>query len=121
MKGIIDVTEKDWKEEVLDAELPVVANFWGPACVWCKRLDPLYGEMADEFQGMLKFTKVNVAESPQLAMGLGVMGTPTLKFFCRGRPVHEIVGFRPREQLREDIRRALDASQDCIKQSTPLK
>ncbi len=121
MTGIFHVTEGDWKSEVLDVELPVVVNFWGPACVWCKRLDPLYEEMAEEFQGRLKFTKVNVAENSKLAMGLGIMGTPTLKFFCQGRSVHEIVGFRPREQLKEEIERALGASQECIERSTLIE
>lgn len=120
MADIVSVTSDSWKAEILESDRPVVVNFWGPACVWCKRLDPLYEEMAAAFEGKLKFAKVNVATAPQVAMQQGVMGTPTLKFFCRGRPVHEIVGFRPREQLRSEIQRALESSNDCIDQSTPM-
>ncbi len=120
MVSIVSVKEDNWKAEILESDEPVVINFWGPACPWCRRLDPIYEEMAQKFEGKLKFTKVNVAESPRLAMGLGVMGTPTLKFICDGRPVYEVVGFRPRDQLRSDIERALKESRECIDKSTKV-
>ncbi len=120
MANIVDITSGSWKAEVVEADLPVVVNFWGPSCVWCRRLDPLYEEMAEAYEGKLKFAKLNVATGQEVAMQHGIMGTPTLKFFCRGRPVHEIVGFRPRDQLRGEIQRALETANDCIDQSTPM-
>ncbi|MFQ5838715.1 MAG: thioredoxin family protein [Thermoplasmata archaeon] len=120
MSKIVEVTESGWRSEVIDAGPPVVINFWGPACPWCKRLDPIYEEMAEEFGDRLKFTKVNVAESPGLASGLGIMGTPTLKFFCDGRSIYEVVGFRPRERLRQDIEKALEEARECIEKSSKV-
>lgn len=118
--AIVEVTPASWRAEIVEAELPVVVNFWGPACIWCKRLDPLYEELAAAFEDRLKFARFNVATGREVALQHGVMGTPTLKFFCRGRPVHEIVGFRPRAQLEGEIRRALETANDCIDQSTPM-
>jgi thioredoxin-like negative regulator of GroEL len=56
-----------------------------------------------------------------VAVGLGVMGTPTLKFFCDGRPIYEVVGFRPRGRLREDIEKALEEARECLEKSTRVK
>ncbi len=67
---------------------------------------------------------MNVLGSPEnqrLAIGLGVLGTPTLKFFCDGRVVGEIVGYRPLEQLVEEIEEMLAKKDECLEQSTPLK
>jgi thioredoxin 1 len=121
MADIVHVTEENWKKEVIDADVPVVINFWGPACPWCKRLDPIYREMAQEFEGKLKFTDVNVAEAASLTMGLGIMGTPTLKFFCDGRPIYEVVGFRPRDKLREEIEKALAEARECLERSSRVE
>lgn len=118
MAEIINVREDNWQAEVIESNTPVVVNFWGPACSWCKRLDPIYDEAAADYQGRLKFTKLNVAEARGLAMGMGIMGTPTLKFFCNGRSVREIVGFRPRDQLKAEIEQVLSSAQECIDQST---
>ncbi len=120
MTEIVDITEENWQSVVLESETPVVVNVWGPACIWCKRLDPIYDEVSREYEGRLKFTKLNVAEARQLAMEMGIMGTPTLRFYCRGRPVGEIVGFRSRDQLRAEIDHTLENAQDCFDQSTPV-
>lgn len=120
MAQIINVTEDNWQSEVIESDTPVVVNFWGPACSWCKRLDPIYDEVAEGYEGRLKFTKLNVAVAGRIAAGMGIMGTPTLKFFCNGRPVSEIVGFRPRDQLKAEIERVLSSAQECIEQSTEL-
>lgn len=120
MAEIVEVTAENWRTEVLERARPIVVNFWGPRCTWCHRLDPLYEEMATEFGDRLQFAKFNVALGPQHAIGLGIMGTPTLKFFCRGRAIHEIVGFRPRDQLRREIERVLETANECVDQSTPL-
>jgi len=63
---------------------------------------------------------VNAAESQDLAEGYGVAGVPTLKFFCDGRPIYEIVGFEPEEELRTEIEKVLQKYQKCISQSTRL-
>lgn len=120
MTTILDVDDATWDTEILGADGPVVVNFWGPRCPWCDRLDPVYEELAGEYGDRVKFAKVNVAENPDLTAHWGVMGTPTLKFFCQGRDVYEVVGFRPKERLEQELERALEEAQECLDQSSAL-
>jgi thioredoxin-like negative regulator of GroEL len=56
-----------------------------------------------------------------LAIGFGVLGTPTMKLFCDGREIGEIVGYRPLERLEKEIRDILEKTTECLEQSSPLK
>lgn len=74
--------------------------------------------------GKVKFAKLNVLESEgnrELAEDLGVMGTPTLIFFCEGRPLIHLVGFMSEEELRRAIDDMLSRYSSCLRQSTALK
>lgn len=67
------------------------------------------------------FAKVNADEAPDLAARYGVQGLPTLKFFCAGRPIAEIVGYLPRNSLKTQLDSMLAMHKDCLNQSTPIK
>ena len=72
----------------------------------------------------VKFLKVNILESPEnrkIAIDSGVMGTPTIKVFCEGRPIGELVGFKPLEKLVTELNEILNQKDSCIDQSTPLE
>jgi len=121
--SVIDVNAKNWEKEVLKSNVPVVVEFWHQRCIWCLRLTPIYNELSKEYEGKLKFAKVNIFESHEnqhLAIHYGVMGTPTLIFFCQGRPVDAIVGFRPKDHLKTEIDHVLSHSKECIEKSTSL-
>ncbi len=68
-----------------EKELPVVVDFWGPQCVPCMGLMPHYMEMAKEFEGKVKFTKVDCSVNKRVAMGFRVMGSPTFLFWKDGQ------------------------------------
>lgn len=71
-----------------------------------------------------RFVKLNVLESSEnreLATGNGVMGTPTLMFFCQGRPIGQTVSFMPEEDLRKVLEDMLERSKQCIRQSSDLR
>ena len=98
--------------------------FWHEQCAYCRMLQPVYEEISREFAGKLKFAKFNVLASPEneaLAARYGVMGTPTLMFFCQGRPVQDFVGALSKEYVQQGIEFALEKHQECVQQSTPLK
>lgn len=123
-KGVVDVSAETWEKDVVKADRPVIVDFWHDHCGWCIRLNPVYDEVATEYVGVLKFVKLNVLESPdnrQIAVKYGVLGTPTMKFFCQGRPVGEIVGFRSASQLREEIDKTLQHHEECLEKSTSLQ
>jgi thioredoxin 1 len=119
-----DVSGTDWQRQVLESPQPVLVEFWHDACIWCKRLEPILVEIAPEYAGTLRFARLNVLASQEnnhLGHQYGVMGTPTLILFCNGRPIHHIVGFRPKEKLRQELADVVKNYEACFQQSTPLK
>ncbi len=117
--SVADVDVANWKREVEDLSTLVAVEFWSPTCGWCQRLEPIYQELANEYSGRIKFGKVDVSTQPQLAARYGVMGTPTIKLLCLGRPVGEHIGFASNEQLKAKLDEALKNYRICFKQSSP--
>ncbi len=123
-QDIVETNAANWKEEVLESKELVVVEFWHPQCPYCKMLEPVYAELSKEYAGKLKFAKFNVLKSEKnqkLAAKYGIMGTPTLKFFCQGRPVQDIVGALSKDYLRQGVEFAIKKHRECAEKSTPLK
>jgi len=117
----VDVDSTAWDKEVLQSSVPVIVDFWAPWCPWCKRLMPDFDSLSNEFVGRLAFVKVNVEHDPSIASQYGVQGLPTLKFFCGGRPLAEIVGYLPKASLKTQFETMLSNHKDCLAQSSKLK
>lgn len=95
----IEVTDKTFEEVVLNAELPTVVDFWAVWCGPCKMIAPILEEVAEEYEGQLQITKLDVDTNNDSAFKYGVMSIPTLILFKDGQPVERIVGFMPKEKL----------------------
>lgn len=120
--GAETLSGEKWKEKVLQSEKPVIVDFWHENCAYCRELNPIFEDLATEFEDVT-FFKLNIRTSEknfQIARKYGIMGTPTLKFFCKGRTVGEIVGFRPKQQLKEEIKKTIENTEICLKKSTQL-
>jgi len=113
------VDSSSWDVEVLKSDRLTIVEFWAPWCPWCKRLIPILEEMEGEYQGRLRFLMLNVDENPDMAARYGVMGLPTIKFFCNGRTVGEIIGFMPKEHLKHEFDSLISRYRDCLSQSSP--
>jgi thioredoxin 1 len=121
---IEETNAPEWKKRVLKAKQLTVVEFWHQQCPHCQTVEPIYDELSEEYGSKLKFTKLNVLDSPenqQIAAKYGVMGTPTFLFFCGGRPVNGIVGTLPKNDLAQAIEFIMNKHQDCSKKSSPLK
>jgi thioredoxin 1 len=121
---IIDVNSPNWEQEVLKSNTLTVVDFWHNRCPYCLMLSPTYDELAEEYKGKIKFVRMNVLEDPgnrEITLRYGVMGTPTLVFFCEGRPVGQVVGFMAKAQLKKEMDDILEKHKECVKQSTELK
>lgn len=115
-----DVTTKEWEVKVLRSTMPIAVDFWHEDCVWCKRLDPELAAVAAEKSGKMAFFKLHVFQEPEITRRYGIQGTPTIKFFCGGREVYEIVGFRRGAALSKEIDAVLDRYEECLRESTPF-
>jgi len=124
MNSVIDVDADNWEKEILKSDTLTVVDFWHERCPWCIRLDPTYSELSEQYKDKVKFAKLNVLksqENQQTGAKYGVMGTPTLIFFCDGRPVEAAVGFQPKERLKQLVDNVIDKHRECIEKSTELK
>ncbi len=100
MTNVTELNEESFQQEVTQANLPVVVDFYAPWCGPCKMLAPLLASLAAEFQGKLQFAKLNVDTAPALAGRYGITGVPTLMLFRGGQPQDTLVGLVPPKRLR---------------------
>ncbi len=106
---IIHVSDSDFQNQVLDSDIPVVVDFWAPWCGPCLIIGPVIEELAKDYQGNVKFVKLNTDENRDVAAKYGIMGIPTLKIFNSGEEIQSMSGAAPKEYLKEFIDKALSS------------
>lgn len=116
-----ELTSEGWDGEVLRSSGLTLVEFWAPWCPWCRRLTPLLREVEENYKGKIVFTSLNSEDYPDIASQYGVMSLPTMKFFCKGREVGELIGYMPEEMLKQEFDRIVSISQECMTQSSQVK
>jgi thioredoxin 1 len=101
------VNDAQFEAEVLQADSPVLVDFWAEWCGPCKALSPVIDEVAASMQGKVKVVKVNIDEAPEAPTKYGVRGIPTLMIFKNGQVVDTRVGGLPKGQLEDWIKKAI--------------
>jgi len=99
----VHLDDANFVSEVLRSELPVVVDVWGPGCTPCRMLEPIVMDLAAAYVGSVKVAELNASEAIRTAARFGVMGTPTVLFFKRGKEVERVVGFVGERYLRDVI------------------
>lgn len=99
----LEITDTVYQQEVIDADKPVLVDFWAPWCGPCRIVGPVLAEIADEQEARVKIVKVNVDENQQYAGQLGVFNIPTMVLYKGGQPVEKIVGALPKQQILDRI------------------
>ena len=98
-----EITDATFETEVLQAERPVVIDFWAPWCGPCKAVEPILADLADQHAGSVEFVKLNIDENPQIARDYQVMSIPTMTVFQGGKPVKSIIGAKPKGAILNDL------------------
>ncbi len=100
---IFYVGDEKFNEEVLQAGLPVLVDFWAPWCGPCLSITPVVEELAKEYSGRIKVGKMNVDENPGTPSTYGIKGIPTLILFKGGKAINQIVGAVSKARLKSMI------------------
>jgi thioredoxin 1 len=104
----IEITDADFEQEILHANVPVLVDFWATWCGPCKTIAPFVEELATELEGKLKVAKLDVDNNQQTAMKFGIRSIPTLLVFKDGKVVEQIVGAAPKKVLLDKISKHLN-------------
>jgi thioredoxin 1 len=99
MSQALPVTDQNFESEVLQSKTPVLVDFWAVWCGPCKAIAPILEEIAAEYNGKLKVTKLDVDNNPEIAARYGIRGIPTLMLFKDGKAVEQIIGLKAKPQL----------------------
>ena len=99
MSKLVEVTDEEFEQEVLDAELPVLVDFWATWCAPCKIVGPIVEELADEYDGRVKFVKLDTEENFEVPDRYGIRTLPTLLVFKGGEQVDQVFGARTKAEL----------------------
>ncbi len=95
------VNNKNFKEEVLESKVPVVIDFFAQWCGPCKMFGPIFESVAEDYEDKVKFVKVDIDESPEIAEKYFVMSIPTLKFIDNAEVKGSFVGAMAPDELEE--------------------
>ena len=100
---------KTWETDVMSSSIPVFVDFWAEWCGPCRMVGPVVEELSGDFDGKVKFVKVNVDEANQLASKYNVFSIPTLMIFNKGEVVAQQVGAASKDTYKNMIDKALES------------
>ncbi len=105
---IVHISDASFREEVLDANGPVLIDYWAEWCGPCKMIAPVLDELAEEYVGRVKIVKLNIDDNPETPPKYGIRGIPTLMLFKDGNVEATKVGAVSKSQLADFIENNID-------------
>jgi len=98
-----EITDANFEDEVINSPQPVVIDLWAEWCMPCRMIAPIIEELAQEYDGKVKFGKLNVDENRNIAIRYSIQAIPTLLIFKDGQLVQKFVGLRSKADLQREI------------------
>ena len=104
---MLEFTDDEFDTQVVNSEVPTMVDFWADWCAPCKMIAPIVEELAGEFDGKIKFTKLDVDSNPKSASSYGIRGIPAMLIFNEGEPVDQVVGAVSKSVLKKRLEQAI--------------
>jgi thioredoxin 1 len=117
MTQVVELSAVDFDSTIKKSNRPVVLEFWIRSCTFCQKFKPIYEQLPSIFEDKVKFYQMNMLltlENLHLAESLGVEDTPTLKLFCKGNEIGELIGYRSLDIVKTEIESILQ-EKDCYR------
>jgi len=107
MSQLIALTDDNFSTEVLEADVPVLVDFWATWCGPCRMIAPIVEELSDEYAGKAKVCKLDVDAAQKTAAEFGIRSIPTLLIFKGGKVADQLIGAVPKQQITEKLEASL--------------
>ncbi len=107
MANVIDINDESFEQEVVNSQIPVVVDFWATWCGPCRKLGPVIEEIAQSYEGKVKFVKVNTEDCFATAKKYSISGLPSLLVFKDGEAVERMAGLMPKSTIISNIEKHL--------------
>ena len=107
MADLLQVTDDNFDEEIINSDMPAMVDFWAEWCGPCKMVGPLVEELAQEYKGRIKIAKMDVDKNRETPVRFGIRNIPTLIMFKGGGVVQTIVGAQTKDNLEEELKKLL--------------
>jgi thioredoxin 1 len=101
--NMLVLTDSNFKEQVVDSDLPALVDFWAEWCAPCKTIGPIVEELAREYQSKVRIGKLNVDENPKTATQFSIRGIPTLLLFKDGKVINQMVGVKSKIEIQKNL------------------
>ncbi|MGN0031772.1 MAG: thioredoxin [Candidatus Gastranaerophilaceae bacterium] len=103
MSNVADIKDENFESEVVNSSIPVVVDFWATWCGPCRKLSPVLDEISQNYEGRVKFVKVNVEENVDTAKKYSISGLPSLLVFKNGEAIERMTGLMPKSTIISNI------------------
>ena len=107
VSSVMEINDSNFDQEVMKSDKLTLVDFWAPWCGPCKMIGPVMDELSKDYDGKVKFTKVNVDDNPSTASSFGIRGIPTIVFVKNGEVVDQVVGAVPKSELEKAIKESI--------------